>query len=310
MRFGELRSLVQLAESSSLRATATALHLSPSAIHKQLRTLQDELGLSLYCKAGGKLRLTEEGRLILPNARSLLVQHDRTIATVREWKGLQRGVLRVGSGPTIATYLLPALLKEFRLAHPKIDIVVETGSTRQLLNSIEDGTIQLALLVEPALDEEQRIKEHLSWEFEIVLVSSPQSATRSCSIRKLAAQTFVLFRVGARIQQAIDQYFRKHEFRPRIAMRFDNADAIKAMVRGGFGLSMLPFWAVAADLRRRELQLVRQTEAPLLSRIVLVSASDMHQPKAVDAFIDLAKRSGSARWDLRSQSSGKQRKTR
>lgn len=308
MRFDELRSLVFLQETGSLRATATALHLSPAAVHKQLKTLQAELGLSLYHRLGGKPKLTEEGFLMLPYAQRLLAQHDEAIAAVREWKGLQRGSLRIGSGPTIATYLLPSLLKRFRMSHPEIDIVVETGSTRQLLSSLHDGAIHLALIVAPGIGLEQPINEHHSWEFEIVVVAGSQYPARRCSIRKLGGKAFVLFKSGARIQQVIDQYFQRHEFRPRITMRFDNADAIKAMVRDGFGLSMLPFWAVAADLQRRELRLVRQVEAPLLTSVVLASAKEIHRPRAVDAFVGVAESFRVAEWDLRS-GSGAQRPT-
>lgn len=298
MRFSELQSLVGLADSGSLRATAEKLHLTPAAIHKQLRVLQDELGVPLYHKLGSKVRLTEAGLLILPYARNLLAQQEEAINAIQEWKGLRRGVLRIGSGPTIATYLLPGLLTTFRNAHPEIDIVVETGSTNQLLNSLRDGGIHLALLVEPSTEAEHEIERHLSWVFEIVIVAHAKRTIAPVSIHRLAAENFVLFRTGARIQEAIDRYFQKYEFHPKVAMRFDNADAIKAMVCGGFGLSMLPYWTVAADIRRRSLRLVRQTEAPLLGKIVLASVADAHAPRAVDAFVEIARKYDAAEWNL------------
>jgi DNA-binding transcriptional LysR family regulator len=300
MRFSELQSLVNLAESGSLRATAAMLHLTPAAIHKQLRALQDEFDVPLYHKLGSKLRLTEAGNLILPYARSLLAQQDQATAAVQEWKGLRRGVLRIGSGPTIATYLLPGLLTKFRRVHPKIDIVVETGSTRQLLSSLRDGVIHLALLVEPSADAGLDLKRHHAWEFEIVIVAYQRRAAPPLSIRELSGETFVLFKTGGRMQEAIDRYFQKNEFHPKVAMRFDNADAIKAMVRGGFGLSMLPYWTVAADIKHRSLRLVRQTETPLLDRIVLASAGATHTPKVVDVFVEMARSYDASRWNLRS----------
>ncbi len=299
MQFHELRSLVQVASTGSLRAAADALHLSPAAVHKQLRSLQDELGARLYERAGGKLRLTEEGDLIVPYARSLLMQHQRAIEALQEMQGLRRGVLRIGCGPTIASHLLPVLLKRFRVAVPGIDILVETGSTGQLLNKLHDGSIQLALFVEPEAEAERRLNEYVSWEFEIVLVSSPRCRRRRCSIRSLAGETFILFKTGARVQQAIDSYFQMHAFHPHVAMRFDHADAIKAMVRSGFGLSMLPYWAVADDLRQGAVRCLRQSEPPLLARIVLASADQMRPARAVEAFVELARSCGAKDLDLR-----------
>lgn len=300
MQFHELRSLVEVAARGSLRAAAEALHLSPAAVHKQLRSLQDDLGAPLYRRTGGRLTLTEEGNLILPYARSLLMQHERAIEALQEMKGLRRGVLRIGCGPTIASYLLPAMLKRYRVAFPGIDILVETGSTNQLLSRLHEGAIDLALFVEPDAEAEQQLNEYLSWEFEIVLVSSPRYRRRRCSIRTLASDTFILFKSGARVQHAIDSYFQMHAFHPRVCMRFDNADAIKAMVRSDFGLSMLPYWAVAHDLRQGAVRVLRQNEPPLLARIVLASASEIHPTRAVEAFVDLARSCDGADLDLRS----------
>ena len=90
------------------------------------------------------------------------------------------------------------------------------------------------------------------------------------------------------MENLIDRYFAERDFHPRVIMRFDNAEAIKAMIRTGLGMSMLPLWAVDVDIRRGALTLIRQREQPLLSKVALVSRKSSYVPRPVQAFINMA----------------------
>ncbi|PYT15485.1 MAG: hypothetical protein DMG59_13635 [Acidobacteria bacterium] len=151
MEFRQLRSLVTLAELGSITAAAERLNLSPPAIHKQLRGIEAELGVPLYEKAGRALRLTKACEMLLPHARDLLSQHDLAVRSMEEWKGLKRGIVRIGAGPTLSSYLLPPLLRHFRRAHPGIELYVETGNSQTLTQSLALGSLDLGLLVARSL---------------------------------------------------------------------------------------------------------------------------------------------------------------
>jgi DNA-binding transcriptional LysR family regulator len=288
MEIRELRSLLHLSESGSLRETAAALHLSPAAVHKQLRALGSELGFLLYEKVGQRLKLTQGAEFVVPYLRSVLAQHDAAVAAAGEWKGLRRGLVRIGAGPTIASYLLPPLLKRFRRHRAGVELVVDTGNSGALLAGLSRGDLDMALLVAPPGADDPDVKVNLDWEFEIVLVANLRQAPRRCSIRDLSGLPFILFKKGSRIEEFIDRYFAATGFQPRVVMRLDNADAIKAMVRAGLGISMLPYWTVAADVNRKSLHLVHQDEKALVSRILLVSRKTGYVSQPAEAFIQLA----------------------
>src|SRR5258708_5191458 len=129
MEFRQLRSLVALADLGGIARVAEKLHLSPPAIHKQLKLLEAELGVQLYEKVGRNLRLTQAAEILLPYSRDLLAGHDGAIAALEEWKGLGRGIVRVGAGPATSVYLLPGLLRKYRRAFPKVDLLIETGNS-------------------------------------------------------------------------------------------------------------------------------------------------------------------------------------
>jgi DNA-binding transcriptional LysR family regulator len=289
MEFRELRSLVALADLGGIARVAEKLHLSPPAIHKQLKLLEAELGVQLYEKLGRRLRLTQAAEILLPYSRDLIAEHDAVIVAIEEWKGLKRGIVRVGAGPASSVYLLPELLRKYRRAFPKVDLVVETGDSVSLVEKLRNGSLDLALLVSSHSPEETNLAVEKSWEMEFVLVSNLEHIPRRCPISELRKFPFILFRKGSRMQNVIDRYFNELDFQPSVIMTLDNADAIKAIVRAGLGISLLPFWIVNADLRKGMLAMIRQRERPLFSKFDLVKRKSSYTASPIAAFIDLSR---------------------
>lgn len=289
MEIHELRSMAALAELKSLAAVAQKLHLSPAAIHKHFRALEEELGVRLYERFGRQLKLTRAAEVLLPYCCEVLAQHDAALSALSEWKGLKRGVVRIGAGPTLSSYLLPALLRKFRRAFPGVDLYVETGNSASLVDGLEHGRFDLALLVSPQLPEDPHLAVEASWEVEYVLVSNLRNAPRQCSISALGRFPFILYSKGSRIEDLIERYFAEISFQPKVIMTFDNGEAIKAMIRTGLGISMLPMWIVDGDLRRGGLALIRQRERRLFSKVELASRKSNYVSSAVEAFVRVAR---------------------
>jgi DNA-binding transcriptional LysR family regulator len=289
MDLKELRSLAALAELGTMTAVAEKLHLSPAAIHKQLKVLQAELGVKLYEHAGRSLVLTPAGQMLMPYVRNLLAEHDSILSALDEWKGRKRGLIRIGAGPTISSYVLPVLLKRFRRSCPDVELFVETGNTPVLLNGLSQGTLDLALIVSADLLEASDFHVEAHWDFELVLVSNLRHPPRHRGLADLARFPFILFRKGTRMEQPIDRYFAARAFEPRVIMRFDNAEAIKAMIRSGLGISILPAWTVDTDIRQRRLQWIRLNEPPIVSRLALVTRKASYVPSAARAFIEASR---------------------
>jgi len=289
MELHQLRSFVALADLGGIARVSEKLHLSPPAVHKQLKLLEVELGVRLYEKLGRTLRLTQAAEVLLPYCRNLLAEHDTAVAAIAEWKGLKRGIIRIGAGPATSVHLLPGLLRTYRRAFPEVDVVVETGNSVDLIEKLQTGALDLALLVASHQPVEPSLSVEKSWDMEFVFVSNLGHAPRRCRVSELRTLPFILFRKGSRMQDAIDRYFDELGFHPSVIMAFDNADAIKAMIGAGLGVSLLPFWIVHADLRQGVLTMIRQRERSLFSKFGLVRRQSTYVPNAVAAFIDVAR---------------------
>jgi DNA-binding transcriptional LysR family regulator len=288
MELRELRSLVALAELGTITLTAQKLNLSPAAIHKQLKSMEAQLGVRLYQRTGRALQITQAASVLLPYVSDLLAQYEAALKALEEWKGVKQGAVRIGAGPSLSTYVLPELLKRYRRRYPGIELLVETGNSRALVDAIGHGTIDLALLVGSELPEPPTLTVEASWPIEMVLLARSGQAPARVRLAELHKLPFILFQQGSRLGNLVERYFAEMDFRPRVTMRFDNAEAIKAMIRSGLGLSMLPMYAVDGDVKKGALAIVHQKERPLFSRIELVSRKASYVPQSVRAFAGLA----------------------
>lgn len=288
MEFREIESLVALVECGGIRQAAERLHLTPGAIHRQLRLLEASLGVRLYEKAGRRLMLSQAAEALLPHVRDILAHRHAALTAMEEWKGLKQGTVRIGAGPAISSYLLPELLQLFRRRLPQIDVFVETGRTPQLLEMADRGALDLILLVDSGLRDCALIRE-VAWDFETTLVSRLPDVPRRCRLAALQTFPFILFRKESKMGELLDRYFAAQDFQPRVIMRFDQAEAIKAMIRAGMGVSMLPYWTVAAECRRGDMFQIRQRERPLMARILLVRRESRFLPRAASAFVEIAR---------------------
>ncbi len=293
MEFREIRSFVVLSDLRNITRAAETLHLSPAAVHKQIKMLEEELGARLYEKAGRKLRLTQAGETLLPLARELMVRYRETLAAFEEWKEMKRGVLRLGSGAGISVIVLPRLLSTFRASYPEIEVTVDTGSTAHLIHGLGEATLDAAMFVAPEVMDAAGPDIVAEWSYRIIAVAARDFGGGDLPAGDPSGQPFVLFKEGSQIERAIDAHFLRLGIRPRVVMRFDHAEAIKSMVRIGVGIGMLPRWSVSAELASGELVEVKIAgAAPLTSRIVLAVRRAGILPPAVRGLAEIARQSG------------------
>jgi DNA-binding transcriptional LysR family regulator len=293
MELRAIRSLLLLAKHGSITGAATAQDVSPAAIHKQLKALEEELGLRVYERMGNRLALTPEGSTLLPYFETMAEQHEAALHTVEELKGMRHGAVRLSGGLSISKYLLPGLLKRFRQRYPQIDLQVESGNILAVVEELRKGAVDLAFMASgDLLGSMTDMVVEISWKYEFVTVSSRQWPHRKCSLKELENEPFILYPRGFLL---LERYLDNIGLNPRVIMRFDSADAIKAMVQHGLGMSILPIWTVNDVLRRGAVHRVEHREPPLETDVVLVRRQASYVPKAVRAFIDLARQIGFGR---------------
>lgn len=268
MDLRQLEILQAIAETGSFTACGRKLHVSQSAISRQILLLEEELGEPLFLRIGRQVRMT-------PAAESLVQLGQRVFHDVRETVGAitdrtseLRGALRIAGGMTVCLYVFPLLLKQLRRAHPNLDVRLTVATAGRSVQEIRGGRMDAGLLTLP-IDESDLITVPVLRE-ELLLITTPThqlARKRRVSPRDLDGQPFVLFEEGSATRKVIDRFFAAEQIEPTIVMDTENVEIIKAMVKTGLGIGIVPYQAVARELRAGQLfhsridgyELVRET---------------------------------------------------
>lgn len=272
MDFDKLNTFLLFAETCNLSRTAERLHMTPPAVHKKLKTLEDELDVKLYERINRRLRLTNAGETLLPHVRSLKAQYDATLAVLGEWKKLKRGLVRLGTGFTFGTHVLPRFLESFREEHEGVELTVHMGASLEVAEALSTGKLDIAFVSGLDLIDTSDFDIVTQWSFGVPVVAHRRHTfPTGCTLADLRDRSFVLYTKGALLEVLISEYFAAHSFRPRVVMRLNSPEMVKAMVRSDLGMSMLPVWMVGSDPVGEGVREVGLAEPPLRARMYLVT---------------------------------------
>jgi len=285
--FGQIEAFVQVAAHSSFSRAAEALQLTQPSITARIQALERELGEELFARGGRGVRLTDAGRVFLPYVERILQQLREGRDAVEEVRNVQLGSLRLGSAITVSTYVLPHILHQFCSEYPRVDVVIRTGRSEQVLNMLLADEVQVGIL--RMLTHAETESVHL-YDDETILVAYPGHAfahSGQATIAEVASEPIVLFDRGSSYYSLIHDLFRKANVIPNVAMELDSLEATKRMVEEGLGIAMVPEVTVGRELESGTLVRVAMTDVePIRRPITLHYRRNRKRSRAVQAFID------------------------
>jgi DNA-binding transcriptional LysR family regulator len=282
MDLRQLEILCAIAETGTFTGAGEKLHVSQSAISRQVLLLEDELREPLFIRQGRGAVPTRAGQTLIQLGRRLLEDLTATVGQIRDEREELHGTLRLAGGMTVCLYVFPPLLKEFRRAHPAVEVKLTPGATPRLVRQLRTGAADLGLVTLPVDD------PHLATEAvlreELLLVTAPQHALarrKRIVPQDLVRQPFVLFEAGSNSRRTIEAFFASEQIAPTVVTETENVEIIKALVRIGMGISIVPYQAVAREVRGGQLFCARIAGQSLFRETGWVYPKATRLPRAV-----------------------------
>ena len=292
-----LRYFVAVAEAENvLRASTQKLHVSQPAVSRQIRDLEDELGVQLFERTGKALNLTDAGRLFLKEARAVLERTDEAVSNVRGFAQVGETELQVGYTPALRTQILSPALRAFQHEMPNVHVKLHDWSSEKIVTGLRDGRLQLALIVRPSkraqlrdLRYEELVRERVRL---AVPANHPFARRRSVSLADAAKEPFV----GLTREDFPDYHaylaaiFAPTENEPRVVEEHDSMTSVISAVEAGAGIG------VAVDALGysigAKVKLVRLTPEPKLFSFGIIGRKERLSP-AAEQFWQCAKEAAS-----------------
>ncbi|CAO3357585.1 LysR family transcriptional regulator [Azospirillum palustre] len=283
LNLDQLITFATVVEHGGFTEAAGRLGLTQPAVSMQIRNLEERFGVRLVERVGKRALPTAAGRDLLPFIRRLREEMEAASAAMGRHRAGQVGRVRIGTGATACIYRLPPILTALRSAHPGLEIIVVTGNTPDILDAVEGGTLDLALVTLPAGRPGLSIEPVCAEELVCVgpRGDSPlpeRTVAPEVAPAALADGTLILYERGGTMRAVIDGWFMAGGIQPRPSMELGNVEAIKNLVAAGLGRSILPSVTVAGaqDCDRFAVQALTP---PLIRTLGLVLRRD----KVLDA---------------------------
>ena len=287
MDLRQLEILQAIAETGSFTACGRKLHVSQSAISRQILLLEEELGEPLFLRVGRKVRMT-------PAAESLVQLGKRVFQDVRETVGVitdrtreLRGTLRLSGGMTVCLYVFPPLLKHLRRVHPQLDVrlTVATAERSVRRDSRRPRRCRIADAADRRIGSGDGAGDAGGAAGGDAARASAGAKRRRVAPRDLAEQPFVLFEVGSATRRVIDQFFASEKIEPTIVMDTENVEIIKAMVKTGLGIAIVPYQAIAREVQLGQFFCARVEGHELVRETGWVYARATRTPRMIDELL-------------------------
>lgn len=241
LNYHHLRYFWAVAHDGNLTRTAERLNLTQSALSVQIRKLEERLGHALFERRGRQLHLTEAGRIALDHADTIFATGDELLGTLAQ-TGTTRQALRVGALATLSRNFQVEFLRPL-FGRSDVDIILRSGSTAELLRSLEALSLDVVLLNHPpARDAVTAFVAHRLAEQPVSLVGTPERLARAGDglAALLEAHPVILPTPDSEIRAGFDALMDRIGIRPQIAAEVEDMAMLRLLAREDAGLAILP----------------------------------------------------------------------
>lgn len=252
MKLQQLRYIVEVVNHNlNVSSTAEGLYTSQPGISKQVRMLEDELGIQIFARSGKHLtQVTPAGQEIIRIAREVLskIEAIKSVAGEHTWP--DQGSLYVATTHTQARYALPETIKGFMQKYPRVSLHMHQGSPTQIAEAVSKGNADFAIATEALhLYDDLVMLPCYHWNRSIIVPRDhPLAAKQQITIQELAEYPLVTYTFGFTGRSELDIAFNHAGLTPKIVFTATDADVIKTYVRLGLGIGVIASMAVSAEV--------------------------------------------------------------
>ncbi|QAT42190.1 LysR family transcriptional regulator [Aminipila luticellarii] len=278
-------AFIKTAELGSFKKAAESLGYTQAGISYMLNTLEDELGVILFIRDYGGVRLTSEGEQILPWIRDVCNSERRLNARLNELKSVESGIIRVAAFTSISIHWLPGMIHAFLQEHPKVEFDLRwSDDSNELEQLIYRGDVDCGFLILPAPKDLITIplkKEHL---MAVLPENHPLADAPYFPIAALAEYPYIGLK-EEELYSETEQVFTSHDIKPNVFITAENDYTVMALVSKGFGFSIFPELSLLSPcfpMVRKEL------ESPVYRELAIAIRSYETASTATLSFLECA----------------------
>jgi DNA-binding transcriptional LysR family regulator len=282
-----------VAKHLSFTKAAEALCMTQPAVTFQIRQLEEHFNTRLFDRTHGRIALTPAGAVAFAHAEKILALTAELDSALRDMGGQVAGPLLIGASTTIADFLLPQILGDFKAAHPGVAPSLFVGNSEMVQERLRERALDIGFIEGdsylPSLAGERLCSDELQV---VCAPGHPLAARRTVAAGDLVEHAYLSREQGSGTREVIDHYLKRAQIEPgalQVMMEASSPEALKGLVAAGMGFAIMPRVSVAKEVQLG--LLVRIPLSPPITRqLTAVYPRERIQSGLVGTFLQFAKR--------------------
>lgn len=286
-----LQVFYTVARHLSFTKAAEQLFMTQPAVTFQIKQLEEQFNARLFERSHGKIALTPAGKLVMDYAGRILGLSEEMEARVADLTGAMGGPVLLGASTTIAEFMLPRILGEFKVQYPQVQVRLTVGNSEMIVNRVADHSLDLGLIESPS--HLPSVNTEVCCDDELVLICSPAhkfAKLASVEPQQLMGEAYVSRELGSGTREFADQYLRRCKVAPEdlnVVMELGSPEAIKGVVETGLGFSIMSRARVAKERKLGTLVAI-PLEPRLMRTFSFVHPLEKFRSKLLTTFVEFA----------------------
>ncbi|MCH7881643.1 MAG: LysR family transcriptional regulator [Proteobacteria bacterium] len=276
----------------SFTKAAEALHMTQPAVTFQVRQLEDYFNTRLFDRTHNKVNLTSAGEKVAEFAERIFDLYAEMENSVRDLTGEISGVLTIGASTTIAEYMLPALLGEFKNRYPDINLRLKVSNTEGIVSMVEDNVIDLGVVEAPVSNKNLVVEVCHHDHLVVVTVPDHELVKRGGKVKPadIVRYPFICREEGSGTREVILQYLRDQNIDPadmNFCLELGSPEALKGAIEAGMGISILSRSTIEKELKLNALAAL-QLDPPLSRSFSFVRQRQKFRVAVMEELLEFA----------------------
>lgn len=270
---------------------ADALHMTQPAVTFQIRQLEEYFNTRLFDRTHNRVSLTEAGQRVYSFSGRIFELYDEMEHAIREMTGDVSGIVTLGASTTIAEYMLPFLLGDFKSKNPEVNIRLKVSNTDGIVSMVENNVIDLGI-VEASVSN-KNLQVDVCRMDQLVAIMPPEhelSGFETVTAQQLITQPFICREEGSGTREVIAEYFQETGVKeePTVCLELGSPESIKSAVEAGMGISIMSLSTVQKEIKLNTLVAV-PLEPALERPFSFVHQRHKFKVRAMEELLEFAK---------------------
>lgn len=254
MDLHKLHIFVTIAHLGSFTRAAEHLHMTQPTVSQQLAMLESALGVTLIERDTRSVRVNRAGEVLMDYAERLLALADEAVEATRAAAELTVRTVRIGVGHTLATYLLPDVLRRYRQLYPENVVTISVGNTAQLLALLAANSIDLALVGSPAVHNDVIVEPFMHDKLVVIVApDDPWSNLTEIHLSALHSRILLTREPGSALHATVERLLGAEFLGSNQVIRLGETEGIKRSVEAGLGVALIQRIAIEREVAAGDL---------------------------------------------------------